>query len=139
MVLGMAVLGRIEPMTLATAYAIAGVGAVGTMAMAWLMQRRSDYPRWAWWATGGVMAAALLISVSVTGDPAVWAEQVRSSAWMLPWSLWIMGLSRTRARGICAPAHPRAGWILLGTGMLLSVILLGAHAIVGAFLRLFAG
>jgi hypothetical protein len=69
----------------------------------------------------------------------VWEEQVRSSAWMLPWSLWIMGLSRARARGICASAHPRAGWILLGTGTLLSVILLGAHAIVGAFLRLFAG
>jgi hypothetical protein len=139
MVLGMAALGRTEPMTLAAAYGIAVLGAAGTMAMAWLMQRSSRYPRWAWWATGGAMAAILLASVPVAGDGEAWEAQVRSSVWMLPWFLLVMGLDRVGAQRACAPAGRRAGWIMVGTGILMSVILLGAHAIVSGFARLFAG
>jgi len=137
-VLGTSALGRIEPMTWTAASAIAGVGAAGIFAMAWLMQGRTPYPRWAWWTTAGVMSGALLTSLAVADHPVVWEENVRMGASMLPWFLLMMGTTRSR-KGICSPAHARSGWIMVGTGLLMSGILLGAHAIADALRGLFTG
>jgi len=139
LVLGLAFMGRSEPMTRGLAWAIAGVGAAGTLAMAALVRRASPYPEWALWATAGVMAAGLLASVAIAGDPAVWEDSFRPNGWMLPWFLLIMSTTPASRKGACAPAHPRAGWIMVATGTLLSVIALGAHTIVDAVARLFAG
>lgn len=136
--LGMTALALLEPMTMAIAFVIAGVGAAGTMAMAWLMQRGSVYPRWAWWATGAVMATALLASVPISGDAVRWDDHVLPGAWMLPVYLMVMGSGRPREQAACAPASARTGWLMVGTGTLLSVVLLGAHAIVDALARLWA-
>jgi hypothetical protein len=55
--------GRLTPVTQGAVLTMAGVSAAGTLAMAWLMARGSGAPRWSWWATGGIMAAGILLSV----------------------------------------------------------------------------
>jgi hypothetical protein len=129
LVFAMALLGRSRPMTLSLAMAMAGLGTAGTFLMAWLVSRRSAYPRWAWYATAGVMSAALILSVFVAPDPEAWKGDVRPTAWMLPWFLLIMGLTPPRRSGICAPSDRRSGWIMVGTGVVLSVILVSANLI----------
>jgi len=137
-VLGTAVLGRIEPMTWTAASAIAGVGAAGILTMAGLMQRRSLYPRWAWWTTAGVMSGALLLSLALASDPAAWEADMKLGVWMLPWFLLVMGTTRSRT-GVCSPGHARPGWIMVGTGLVMSGLLLGANAIADALRGLFTG
>lgn len=136
----MALLSKNRPMTTTLAFTIAGVGAAGTLAMAALVARASAYPAWAVRATGAVMAAALLLSVPVAGDPRVWTEDYRLGAWMLPWFVLFIGTSGGRQKeGACAPGHPAAGWIMVGVAAVMSVVLLGAHVIVDAVRGLFAG
>lgn len=140
LVLGMALLAKSGPMTTTLAFTIAGVGAAGALAMAALVARASAWPRRAVWTTGAVMAAALLISVPVAGDPRIWNEDYRLGAWMLPWFVLFIGTTGARGEdGVCSPGHPAAGWIMVGVAVVMSVVLLGAHAIVDAVRGLFGG
>lgn len=126
--LGMALLGRIEPMTTAIALAVTGVCTAGVLAMAWLLRDNSPYPRWSWWTTAALLGSALPLTVPFARDPAAWIQDVRVSAWMLPWFLLVMATGERSRTGVCAPGA-RAGWILVGTGALFTVILLSANVI----------
>jgi hypothetical protein len=121
--------GRLTPVTQGAVLTMAGLSAAGTLAMAWLMARGSGAPRWSWWATGGIMATGILLTVFLVADPAEWKRTVNVSTWMLPWFLLVMGTTRARKAPDCGPARARSGRVMLGTGLVLTVILLGTPLI----------
>jgi hypothetical protein len=65
--------------------------------------------------------------VFLAPSAAYWDDEVRQTAWLLPWTLAILGTARPRRD--CEPAT-RNGWILVGTITILSGIMLWASAIV---------
>ena len=111
-----------------TVMAMAMISALGTFVIGWLCARVSAYPRWAWFASAAVMGFATLVSAAVT-DPRVWLKDVHSTVWMLPWFLLITGLMPSSRAGLCAPGHPRAGWVMIVASTVLSAFLLAAHGI----------
>jgi hypothetical protein len=102
--------------------------AAGVLGMAWLTAGIARYPRWAWFTTAAVMAAGLVgdaVLASALGGP-VKREEV---GWLFPWLFLMLALSPPAKKGWCAEGQLRLGWLLVGTGVLLSVILLGARLI----------
>jgi uncharacterized membrane protein YuzA (DUF378 family) len=134
--LATAIIGRIEPMTSTLAFASTGLCAMGTLIVAAYMALRGAYPRWSWWTSAGVLVLALLLSVVVAPSVEVWNDDVRQMAWLLPWTLVIMGITSPMRIGR-EPAD-RHGWILVGMSAVLSIILLGVSAIDDATNGLFA-
>lgn len=127
LVLGTALIGRIEPMTPALALLSAALCAAGTLLVAALMARGRAYPRWAWWGAAGAVSVALFLSVALAPSPAVWDAEMRPGAWLLPWMLAIFGT--TRESRACATSAKR-GWVLVAATIVLSTVMLGASAIV---------
>ena len=104
---------------------IAGLVALGTMACAALGTRSTPYPKWAYWATAGMMSGVVMLS-ALFMSPERWLADTRQSVWMVPWFFMMLASvpAQRTTRGVCATAGPRAGWILMGAGMLLTGILL---------------
>jgi len=96
----------------------------GVIAMAWLTARATAYPRWAWFASAGVMILALAFAaVRLPGHQEM--KQWTSMAWMLPW-VFLMMMSSTRVSGWCAPRAAWGGPLLVGMSAVYSSILLVA-------------
>lgn len=104
---------------------VAAFVALGTMACAALGARSTPYPTWAYWATAGMMSGAVMLS-ALFMTPERWLADTRQSLWMVPWFFMMLASvpARRTTRGLCATTGPRAGWILMGVGMLLTGILL---------------
>jgi len=97
----------------------------GVLAMAWLTARSTAYPRWAWFASAGVMVLALgVAAVQMPGHAEM--KEWTSMAWMLPWLFLIMVLSPARVSGWCSPRSAWSGPLLVGMSALYSSILLVA-------------
>ena len=96
----------------------------GVIAMAWLTARTSAYPRWAWFASAGVMVVAL--GVAALGMPAHTVKEWTNLAWMLPWVFLVMSSSPARASGACSPRAAWSGPLLVGMSAMYSSILLVA-------------
>jgi len=97
----------------------------GVVAMAWLTSRVTAYPRWAWFASAGVMVLALgIAAVRLPGHAAM--KEWASMAWMLPWVYLIMMMTPARVSGWCAPRSAWAGPLLVGMSAVYSSILLVA-------------
>ncbi|HYM81357.1 MAG TPA: hypothetical protein VEY91_08085 [Candidatus Limnocylindria bacterium] len=100
--------------------ASAMVSGLGTLLMATVVSRVSPYPRWSLYGAAGILALSLLVSTVTTPDPAAWVRDTRQMAWMFPWFVMLFGfVGRATGKGWCAPAHPKAGWIMLVTAALL--------------------
>jgi hypothetical protein len=95
----------------------------GVLAMALLTARATAYPRWAWFASAGVMVMALGIAATRMPGHAVMKEWT-SMAWMLPWVFIIMSLSPSRVSGWCSPRAAWSGPLLVGMSAMYSSILL---------------
>jgi hypothetical protein len=106
--------------------AAAGVAALATLAMAALFARLTAYPLAAWWTTAGLMAAGIVAGALWAPSPAYWWEHSRGIVWMYPWFFMIFAPLGRGARGICSPASRFSGWLLVGTGLLFSLLLQGA-------------
>ena len=96
----------------------------GVIAMAWLTARATAYPRWAWFASAGVMVMALVIAATRLPGHADMKEWT-SMAWMLPWVFLTMMMSPPRA-GWCSPRAAWSGPLLVGMSAVYSSILLVA-------------
>lgn len=125
---GVAWIGRHEPVTADSARAMAGIVALGTFAIGWLGARATTYPRWAWISSAALIGSLIFGSTFWT-DPLIWEREVRTSVWMLPWLLMVFGSSSNRKSGACAPSHPRSGWIMIGVSLLVTSIVLEAHVV----------
>jgi hypothetical protein len=102
----------------ATAFVYGG----GVLAMAWLTSRATPYPRWAWFASAGVMVLALgVAAVRLPGHAEM--KEWTSMAWMLPWLFLIMVLSPARVSSWCSPRSAWSGPLLVGMSALYSSIL----------------
>jgi len=97
----------------------------GVVAMAWLTSRVTPYPRWAWFASAGVMVLALLVAAARLPGHAAMKEWT-SVAWMLPWVYLTMMMAPARASGWCSPRSAWAGPLLVGMSAVYSSILLVA-------------
>src|SRR5580765_6010092 len=85
----------------------------GVLAMAWLTARSTAYPRWAWFASAGVMVLALgIAAVRMPGHAEM--KEWTSLAWMLPWLFLILMLSPARLSGWCSPRSAWSGPLLVG-------------------------
>jgi hypothetical protein len=97
----------------------------GVIAMAWLTARATAYPRWAWFASAGVMVLALAVAaVRLPGHQEM--KEWTSMAWMLPWVFLVMGLSPARVSGWCSARSAWRGPLLVGMSAVYSSILLVA-------------
>lgn len=95
----------------------AALTAAATLAMAWLFAAPSGYPRWSLIASAGAMSAGLLIGAALAPSAAAWDDGTAGLRWMLPWYFMVLGSITPRAtKGICAPGHSAAPWILVGVG-----------------------
>ena len=107
------------------AVAAASIYGGGVIAMAWLTSRATAYPRWAWFASAGLMVVAL--GVAAVGMPGhAEMKEWTSMAWMLPWVFLIMSLSPSRTSGACSPRAAWSGPLLVGMSAVYSSILLVA-------------
>jgi hypothetical protein len=105
------------------AVVVALIYVVGMFAIAWLTARGAAYPRWAWFASAGVLTLALIGSAVAFPSP----PQVKtwtSMAWMMPWLFLVLGLTPLPASGWCSPRW--AGPLLIGVSVVYSAILIGA-------------
>jgi hypothetical protein len=114
-------LGRHRPAETAVVESAAAV-ALGMAGIAALLVRHQPYPRWSYIAMAGILATAILTLPATSGSPEVWSE-VHGILWMYPWYLILLGTLPVSKRGICATDHPRVGWLMIGTAILLGVIL----------------
>jgi len=96
----------------------------GVITMAWLTARATAYPRWAWFASAGVMVMALAIAATRLPGHAEMKEWT-SMAWMLPWVFLVM-MSPTRVSGWCSPRAAWGGPLLVGMSAVYSSTLLVA-------------
>jgi hypothetical protein len=97
--------------------------AIGTLAIAWWVARRTRYPRWSVYGAGAVLASGTLLSALGASDPGAWSESNKLLGWILQYSLLTLGMVPSRATsGVCAATHPRAGWILMVGSVLLTVL-----------------
>jgi len=115
-------IGRGAHATRELAVATAAIVALGTFAIGWLNWRISPYPRWAWIASASTMSVMMMASAGMV-EPAKWMEDVRPTAWMLPWFLITWGSVQPGRSGLCAPASPRAGWMMVVGSFLLTAFL----------------
>jgi len=123
-------LGAPRPITSSSALASSAAIAAGTLAMAFYLVRSTPYPRWGFLGAAAVLAGTALIGPLVAPDPAAWAAEQRPMHWMYPWFSMVMALTPpTTRRHWCAPGAPRAGWLLIGTAVLLALIAWGAAAL----------
>ena len=107
------------------AVAAACVYGGGVIAMAWLTARATAYPRWAWFASAGVMVVALgVAAIRMPGHAEM--KEWTSMAWMLPWVFMVMGWSPARVSGWCSPRAAWSGPLLVGMSTVYSSILLVA-------------
>ena len=107
------------------AVALACVYGGGVFVMAWLTSRTTEYPRWSWFASAGVVALAFALAAILMPAPAQ-VKEWTSIAWMLPWLYLMMALSPTPTTGRCSPRAPWSGPLLVGVSVVFSSILLGA-------------
>jgi len=105
------------------AIAVAWIYELGTIAVAAVTMRASRYPRWAWIATAGILSLALVIGAVTAQGPRELKNWV-ASAWMMPWLLLVMSLSRASAKS-CETRSASAGFWLIGISIVFSSILLG--------------
>jgi hypothetical protein len=104
------VLGAQRPATPATQFLSCAVIAAGTLAMAWLLRKRTPYPRGAFLVAAGVLAAAALASPWIAGGPEAWSAGGRSLLWMHPWYFMVLAWTPpSRRAGVCATDSPWAG------------------------------
>ena len=101
---------------------IAALTVLGTVACAAIGARATPFPKGAYWGTVGLMCGMAMLSAFVT-PPERWLADTRDTLWMMPWFFLIFG-SVTTARSSACAASPRAGWLLMGTGMVYSGCLL---------------
>lgn len=131
-VLSTVLLHRRAP-TSGSVLASAVVSAVGTLLMAGLMVRRTRYPRWAFVGAATVLAASALLSTRAFPDPYMWVDSVRPGLWLHPWFLLVIGWTPAPEHGVCAPSSPFAGWLLIGTGLVIAALSVGTGWLAGAF------
>ena len=96
------------------------VTAAGIMAMAWLVSRDSAVPRWVLWTTAAAMSIVLVTGALFA--PPEHGSETRTTAWMLPWFLLMMGTTTSRKSGWCDISTTRGGWIMVATGLFLALI-----------------
>lgn len=106
-----------------------GVTALGTVAMALLLQRRTPYPRWSFLGSALVLAFSALAGTWLAGNQADLKDGAGSVLWMHPWFPMMMAWTSGPRSGVCAPSSPWAGSLLLGTAVVLGVITWGAVAL----------
>jgi len=103
------------------AMAVACIYGGGTLAMAVLTARVTPYPRWAWFASAGVIVLTLVVA-AVLMPSRVQVREWSSTGWMMPWWFLVSASSPARATGVCATR----GSLLVGVSAVFSGILLGA-------------
>lgn len=107
------------------ALVVASIFAIGTIGMAWLTMRATDFPVVSWLGTSALMGLAIVGSALIAPQPAH-AKDFMETGWMFPWLFLLMGSTPGPKKGWCAPTAPWSGWLLFGMGLLYTVILLGA-------------
>jgi hypothetical protein len=103
------------------AMAVACIYGGGTLAMALLTARATTYPRWAWFASAGVIVLTLVVAALLMPSR-LQVKEWSSTAWMMPWWFLVSASSPARASGVCATRGP----LLVGVSVVFSGILLGA-------------
>ena len=106
------------------AMAVACIYGGGTLAMALLTARATTYPRWAWFASAGVIVLTLVVAAVILPSRAQ-VKEWSSTAWMMPWWFLVSASSPAVATGACARAA-RNGPLLVGVSVVFSAIRLGA-------------
>jgi hypothetical protein len=107
------------------AVVVAGIYALGVIAIAWLTSRTTPYPRWSWFSAAGINVLALIVAAVAFPSP----SQVKtwmSTAWMYPWLFLVFGYTVGPAAGACAPGSTRSGRLLIVVSIAYAIILLGA-------------
>jgi hypothetical protein len=107
------------------AMAMAGVYGGGSLVMAWVTSRSTEYPRWAWFGSAGIFAFAMVVAAIALPAPAQ-VKDWTSVAWMFPWLYLVTSLTSAPATGACSARGARGGLLILGTSIVFSSILLVA-------------
>jgi hypothetical protein len=100
------------------------VAALGTLACAAFGARDNRYPRWAYWSGAALLVIGMLVSPMAAPSSARWIDVVHDSTWMGPWFFILLTAMPASRRGACAAERPLAGWLLVGTALVLAATIL---------------
>jgi hypothetical protein len=109
--------------------ALAWLYGIGTMAIAAITARATEYPRWAWFGTAAVLALALVAGALTSSGP-IEAKEWASTAWMIPWIVLLMSITPSPRSGWCSPGARWGGAFLMGFGVVFAMLLVALPRIV---------
>jgi hypothetical protein len=127
--IGSTFLSRPLPLTSSMISLATMATALSMLAAAAVMGAVTPYPRWAHWASAAVLAGWVLASPWISADPATWRSEVRPNLWFIPWFGLTTATMVPRARGWCATAGRRAGWLMVTASVVLGGALMFAERI----------
>ena len=105
-----------------SALLVAAIYAIGTIGMAWVTRRATEYRPLPWFATAGLMGLALVLAAIIGPRPAQ-AEDLMGLGWMFPFLFLYLGTTPGPKVGWCAPGSSAGGWLLVGIGLVYTAIL----------------
>ncbi len=122
--LAIALVAAIVRRTLAPdgALLVATVYAIGTIGMAWITRRSTEFRLVPWFATSTLMALALVLSAVVVSRPAH-VQDLMGLGWMFPFLFLYLGITPGPKLGWCAPGSTTGGWLLVGIGSVYTTLL----------------
>jgi hypothetical protein len=121
-VVGSAWIAKLDAPAVDRVLGIAVLTVLGTLACAAIGARATPFPKGAYWGTVGLMSGVVMLS-AVGTPPERWLSDTRNMLWMLPWFFLIFASVPAARSGACTVTGPRAGWLLMGTGMIYSACL----------------
>ena len=127
--IGSALVSRPLPPTSSMMSLATMLTALSVLAAASVMAPVTPYPRWAHWASAAILAGWMLASPWISADPVTWRSEVRPNMWFLPWFSLTTATLVPRARGWCATAGRRAGWMMVTASVVLGGAMMFADRI----------
>ena len=98
------------------------LGAIVVLAIGAINVGSTPYPRWAFRAMVGIMAAGMVLTPLSANVEGSWDLASRGDLWMMPWFLITLGTLRSAPRSVCMSQSRTMGWFMVGITVVLVLV-----------------